>query len=719
MRNSDVSLMDKSELNIWETSFRQALEKVDRLKKTKAGVLLSVIPDRLNWDTFIVAVRDQWPSWKNDLMQYPSCLVLLYAGIAFFEYDEGTFWPQFSKTVGDDLLSGIEQQSINVAFTKAIQPLGLKPKIHSGGTDFVGSAVYYIGIPLSLWGGFLEICEWAFWRKEWKSLPEEEWQEAIVKRCGSRQRLRKFLSDSREVTSSLVKEVLDARELIEGNSELTIKDIENVSILRPEYFDEIIETAEFLRPKDPDSLFRGRARLIFDEGRSKICLQLPGVEQEKLPATWRAGRCVQSAAHGPDELELDSLAFCDWFNLTLESGQQIETQRLRGVGSWALFDLENGGCLVNANRDELRLRSYLLVSQNKVAIVHEGFDTEDATVNKEFELTDGTTCYITNLWPTGKYAQVKINEHEDVGRVIRFKTRNRVEARFFVGWGYKAAYFFTDEQGRIGMDHLPVPSVAIPNGYFRDNEIALSQIFHVTVDDRVSSGRWKKLLTSAPDKEFWEWKWSNKPILEPRSGINKLTSLSQLGEAFKPADLGGEHIFAIKVGQSIQDHLQVKIINRSTEELDDCWRDLPGQLLPFFILCQSLEGLKWEEMLLARDVIAPQLNLSRFLLLKYKKYGFMIQRGNRWQISESRAEVQVQKDNHFRLDYCGNPSILWGLYSYLSKRNLTLKMSQIKVIDKRGDIPFMRMDWTTDIKDIIIRYLKNSDVKLDRILWIQ
>jgi hypothetical protein len=190
------------------------------------------------------------------------------------------------------------------------------------------------------------------WRKDWKTLSDEEWKDVIDSRCGGRRRLKKFLIENRDTASNFVQEMLDAREILTKETDLTVGNISQASILRAEYFDDVPETAEFLRPQNPDSLFQDRARLIWNEQRRRIGVQLPSVEQNKLPAIWRIGEHSQAATNSPDELSLNSEAFRNSLLLSLESGVRNEVQRLRGLTSWGLFDLVSGGRLINADRDD-------------------------------------------------------------------------------------------------------------------------------------------------------------------------------------------------------------------------------------------------------------------------------------------------------------------------------------------------------------------------------
>ncbi len=176
----------------WEANLGKAFQRVKKTQRRKAGALLSVIPHRAQWDDLLESIQAEWQTWRRNLGRYPNCLVVLYGGLAFFEYDEQTFWPYFAKAVGSESLSNNHQTEINNAFAKVAENLELR--IQRG--DYVGSAVYHIGIPLSLWDGFLEICEWALLQHGWKSLSHTDWDEAMAKRAGGRTRLKNFLNRS-------------------------------------------------------------------------------------------------------------------------------------------------------------------------------------------------------------------------------------------------------------------------------------------------------------------------------------------------------------------------------------------------------------------------------------------------------------------------------------------------------------------------------------------
>jgi len=318
-------------LSGWEDYFAPKIQGRARSMDPSHAPLLPVVPDRIVRDAFLISVCGEWRTWKPQLSACPACLLVLYCGLAFYEYDENRFWPQFAKVIGSEELPPNQQSEINAAFATAAHQFRLELKFRENGTDFVGSAVNLIGIPLSLWDGFLEICDWALWRKDWRSLSDDDWAEIVEKRSGSRTRLRRFLTENRGPASAIIRDVLDVREILSSDPKSTIGDIARASILRQEYFDDVPETADFLRPQDPDSLFRFRVRLIWNEQRQTVSLLLPGIGGDKLPASWWVGSRHQEAAPSPDELVLNSDSFASMLAVSLQLRDRRETQHVRGI----------------------------------------------------------------------------------------------------------------------------------------------------------------------------------------------------------------------------------------------------------------------------------------------------------------------------------------------------------------------------------------------------
>jgi hypothetical protein len=700
-------------LDIIEIDFGKSFQDIDETRRQRAGALLPIIPNREKWEDFVAAVKTEWHVWRRDLIKYQKCLVILYGGLAFYEYDENTFWPQFYKAVGSDQLPANQQTEINIAFSKSAEGLGLKIRQSNKGTEYVGSAVYYIGIPLSLWEGFLDICEWARvrteWREDWEELKDEEWAETVDKRAGGRKRLKNFLIDNREAATAFIKEILDARQILSKNRDYTISDLKQACFLRPEYFDEVPETAEFLRPENPESLFQDRVRLICNLQHCRISLHLPAVKKDKLPAIWSIGTYKQKAATTPDKIDLDSRAFDSTLLVKLDSEERSETQRVRGISPWGVFDLEKGG-LVNPKRQQLPLRGYVVISPEKVEVLsRKGFDEEEYPCNETFELSDGTSCFKTELWPNGKYAELYV-KHGDSESKIQFRARTKIEARFFVGRGNRAANFSRVAEDKIKTDTLPTLCLVIPSGYFQNIKTALNDKFRVLMDGKPAGGMWEKhSIQSDDEKEYYRWdKW--RFIEQKKTGI--LKDIKQLSDCFGSPDLKGDHIFSIKSPEfKIEYHIAIE---HSPREIRDCWTNLPGAFLLWFLLCQSSKGMKWDDLLLAKDIIAPNEPIAWKLLGKYYKKGFFEKRGHYWTIFESRAAFKNTNGNSI-LQYCGDPSILWGLYRRMCKYRETLPL--IEVIDKRREVPYLEMTWARYRKDEIEKYLRNNSVVIGETLW--
>jgi len=709
--------MIASSLLNYEIIFRKIFQDIEESKRKKPGALLPFIPGHEQWDEFLEAVKKDWATWRESFEKYPSCLIVLYGGLAFYEYDENTLWPQFAKAVGTKALHGYQQSEINTAFARAAEAFGLKINRRDNRTDYIGSAVFHIGIPLSLWDGFLEICEWARWRDDWKTLTDEQWRESIGKCIGGRIRLRNFLIYNREAASTFIQEMHDVREIIlneKGNKDFNLSNLKEACLLRPEYFDGVPETAEFLREDDPESLFQDRARLIWDTNRSRISLYLPAVALDKLPATWKLGTLSQESAATSDIMPVNSAAFNSPLHLKLESESQCESQRLRGLNPWGLFDLERGGHLINSDREQLPLRSYILISKEKIENINrKGFEEEENPVNEQIELEDGKSCYVTRLWPTGKFAELTI-KHDNRESKIRFRTKSKIEAQLFYGRGKDAAYFSRVTEDKVKLIHLPILCLVIPHGYFDDNEKVLNNKFRVFLDDRPAFGKWENCDNKDDEKEFFIWNWDKKPFFEKiKSGTTK--NFKELKNFYRSPNLKGDRILSIEAPEFRSNH---KIyLDNSRYEIQECWKNLPGAFLPWFLLCQSNEGMKWDNLMLAKDIIAPEQRISYYLLKKYADYGLLKQQGRLWMIGESRSTIQDISDDVFLLQYCGNPSILWGLYRKIYYRVSAEKLPIVEVINKKGGVPYLQMSWASYLKRQIEKYLQSKGVYLGSTLW--
>ena len=627
-------------------------------------------------------------------------LVVLYGGLAFFEYEDTRFWPKFAEAVGSAKTpSGAIYNRLNEAYGKAVERLGLRLIRNSDHIAYVGSAVHHIGIPLSLWDDFLDVCDWALVSEGWRNLSAEDWIATVTHLSGSRRRLKSFLAENREAASDIIAEMIEARQWLSSDTTLTIEGIKNVCLVRPEYFDEVPETAEFLRPGNPESLLRDRPRLCWSEQRGSIVMHVQGLPPEKLPATWNLDAKVFNAAGTPGELQLDSAAFRNSFSVKLKNGKTEEVVRLAGANPWALFDLERAGYLVNSSREILPLRGYVLVSPRPLTIKRTGFEEEDAPENDPFELRDKSQCFITRLWPKDSHATLAVSDGSD-SSTLRFRTRKRIEARLFIAEGFRSAWYQRNGE-QLNVDGLPQVCVLVPNGYFANSAETLNRNFKVTLDGKPGGGNWEARGEALDDYELFQWRWSNRPFLESKAG-GRATDLRQLGALFKTADIKGAHKLAVEArafGIRVEYSL---FIQPAKDGIARCWKGLPGKYLPWFLLTQHPDGLKSEELEFATPMIAPGSKFPYYFLKKYADVGLLVQRGHRWTIAESRAHVTTQADGTSLLRFCGDPAIIWSIYRKMVHVIPPATLPEIVVSEASAEVERLEEDLakcTTNLPD--------------------
>ena len=190
-------------------------------------------PTAKNGESFSSLVRNEWQSWRKNLREFPSSLILLYGGVAFYEYYTREFWPQFEEAIGHYLPLS-QRQNANDAFVLVSRKHDLKIRERQNGTDYVGSAVHHIGIPISLWDEFSRSLPSGHYqsatganflmRNGWNSPPSVPSGEPVSKN---------FLVDNRDTASDFIKEMLDAREILIKDHSLTISDFKTGFLASP------------------------------------------------------------------------------------------------------------------------------------------------------------------------------------------------------------------------------------------------------------------------------------------------------------------------------------------------------------------------------------------------------------------------------------------------------------------------------------------------------
>jgi hypothetical protein len=86
-------------------------------------------------------------------------------------------------------------------------------------------------------------------------------------------------------------------------------------------------------------------------------------------------------------------------------------------------------------------------------------------------------------------------------------------------------------------------------------------------------------------------------------------------------------------------------------------------------------------------------------------------------IRESRAESISLPGASFQLNYCGDPSILWGLYRRMICDIPGERLPIIEVSDKRGEAAYLKMTWPSQSREAIEQYLHRNGVTLGGSLW--
>lgn len=291
-----------------EKFYRERIKSIPDSGRQRAGALLRCVPDRTEWEELQQMLKNS--PWAVELTvqpgnPFPYLLLVLYAGVAFHEYKDATFWPQFCRVVGLSSLSPTRKRKLNGNFAQAAKAAGFPIIQNDAGCSFVGTAVFFIGVPVFLWDEFLIVCEWALYCKDWKNFSDDQWREELQKRFGRWKRLLKFLIENRKAAAGFIQEMLDARKMLTEDDQLNLSDIRQASILRPEYFEEVPETAEFLRPNNPESLLQRRPRLLWRDNR--IAIHLPPVSEED--AAWRFDKKTQPASNVATEFPIHGKAF--------------------------------------------------------------------------------------------------------------------------------------------------------------------------------------------------------------------------------------------------------------------------------------------------------------------------------------------------------------------------------------------------------------------------
>lgn len=627
---------------------------------------------------------------------FPYLLLVLYAGLGFHEYKDATFWPQFCRVVGLSSLSPTRKRKLNENLAQAAKAADLRIIKNAAGCSFVGTAVFFIGVPVSLWDEFLIICEWALYRKDWKNFSDEQWREELEKRFGRYSRLLKFLTENRQAATEFIQEMLDARKILTEDAQLNLSNIRQASILRPEYFEEVPETAEFLRPDNPESLLQRRPRLLWRDNR--IAIHLPPVAEEG--AVWRFGEETKPASNVATELPVNSKAFQERLIIQLQSGEKVQTFRIPGLHPFGLCD-EESNRFVNMNHVRLPLHSYRLVSQEKLKMEGKGWvkDDEEETENWPLFLEDGVQVFVTNLFPADDRPKLKVN-----GRKIKFGRRESVKLRLYSGSENSyACRFLLRENYPIQIEQNPHLVLEIPEGFVEDNDDLCDREFEVLVDGKPVPGKWRFFHDYDGKETKWEY-------YEYLMGLSKSSSASiLLGE--HTIQVRSRHAGIIPLGK--EKEFQVKIIETLGK---DIWPK-PSQMekyLLWVLLSQIQKESTWENFWIAHQTVAGLafVKITQNDWKKLEEHGYLSWCRGRFEVLKSCMVFGRRMGGQFTAYYCGLVNRLHAVVREFPP----IKMIEAK--QERGFPAHLEIQWPQNNRSFIRNICQKEHIEIkEHSLW--
>jgi hypothetical protein len=128
--------------------------------------------------------------------------------------------------------------------------------------------------------------------------------------------------------------------------------------------------------------------------------------------------------------------------------------------------------------------------------------------------------------------------------------------------------------------------------------------------------------------------------------------------------------------------------------------------------------MRWNDLMLGKEAIAPEHpGFYEGLLRKYTNHGLLRLRGHTWMIAESRAVLKTTAGDEHRLEFCGNPTVLWGLFKHMRSHTHDAPLPGIDVVKKRGELPFLLIRWQASQEERVRKYLQNHNVRIVSDLW--
>lgn len=679
---------------------------------------MRALPEREEWECFLSTAQSVWRAWQLAFAQHPAALLMLYDGVAFYRYVSGAYWEGFAAALGVAWPSPNEQRAINQLYQVAAARFSID--VASG--NYVNSAVRQIGVPISMWESVLQVCEWALWNDGWRDLDTERWHSAMTRRLGGRTLLTKFLVENRESASQFIQEMLDARELLRHDPAFTLTDIAHVCALRREYFEEVPETADFLRENDPESLFADRARLSWNEERDSICLHLPPVAAEKLPAEWQLGERGQPATNTAGEMVIDGDAFAPHLRLGLRTGDQTASQQVAGISEWALWD--EGRRRFVPPRDHLPLAQYALLSRQPLAPQLDGWasDPDDPAVDLARELTDGSPYFLTRLQPATRRPRLKIGG----GPWLTFAERRDVIVRLFCGCRpATAARFGLMRSGVVRVEEWPRPFLEVPLSLMPES--AIENEFQVFLNGKPARGRWKtyEWVPGGADETNAErarclWKWDDQPLADPVPPMITLPSFRALdGDGVSPLPLKIEgvhtlHVESQRLGRlsfGLRPEVNLEMLPPTPAAI---WPSSWGDYIAWILLSQVQDDATWDEVCFASEAVAmwKKVNLESVYrsIRKLERHGFLAIRGSRYLNFRSRIAFGPLRAQCFTTHFCGLCTALYELVRAVPPIAMSVRA-------ETGRPPALELQWPQHVREEVHAVCEPLGISIANKLW--
>ena len=667
-----------------ENEARAAYENIPAESRATMGGCIGTLPDANDLQDYIGQLRGAWLSgWGNHPGRYQHLLLRLYHCVAFLRYEGNAFWASFGEAVGEPVIAynPNRQTQINDIFDRIARHFGLEIVVGCAGTRLcVQSAVRHVGIPVRVWRGFVEVCERLFVEPEnWRQWPEVRWEDAIHLWLGGRKNLRTFFIKNRPTAVKWLDEILEARRVLEENPDWTLDDVAQVSHLRPEYFDEVPETATFLRPIKTETLFRDRPRLRlgWQPGSIALWLEPPRLKDEGLlPSEWVVLDQREQASTNPVPIRLHQRAFNQ--NLVLKlvrEGSEIAAYRLNGLCPWGLWS-ESSGAFISSQVRELPVDDYLLISKSPLCFANRdgwlGDEEEETRWNVEAQMPDRSTCFVSRLVPDARRATLEVAGWHR----ITFAPRVRLELRVFPRVTERFFLTFTRPNG-VCLPAWPRFILKAPKGLFAcsadDTQALLQDEFRFFAGDIHVPGNWRhdedaSRHLEGEDVFFYRVPEDWLPPVHDSRSSRVLKSFGDLGRVEPPAPRAYELNIKLRAKRhgiipfSDLPEIHVKkeppLNNTHTAKLGVPFRDY----WPWYLLTATQDHATWEEIRLAFDMMnLGDTRLQFYRFQQIERHGMATRQGRRWTDFENRILFGRHEGGNYTIRYSGLTSAIYSV----------------------------------------------------------